>query len=216
MKDAVATMGDVLPDDAGGRDAVHVAVFSATSPDRVLSGQHVSILQKGDPDSIVVRNDIDGVGLVDPFIEETKVILPGERFWVYLYPRTITALSHKWSHPAFEAAETTYATPAQKIESEEWLKDFINTQIAEEEKLADSEIWLEDFVKHADCPGYDIVMKKVAEVADGNAGGWDEDYLHFNGWDAGGEIPDEFWKHAEIVLGKPIKGPKAKYFSCSC
>lgn len=45
---------------------------------------------------------------------------------------------------------------------------------------------------------------------------WDADeYLHFNGRDAHGEIPDEFWTHLEIATGK--KPPhKPKYFSCSC
>jgi hypothetical protein len=46
--------------------------------------------------------------------------------------------------------------------------------------------------------------------------GWSPDeYLHFDGEDAHGEIPDEFWTHLEVVTGeRPPYRPK--YFSCSC
>jgi hypothetical protein len=49
-----------------------------------------------------------------------------------------------------------------------------------------------------------------------NPGGWSPDeYMHFDGRDAHGEIPPEFWQHVEIVLGyKPEHSPSS--FSCSC
>lgn len=193
MKDAVATMGNVLPDDAGGRDAVHVAVFSAFSNTKLLPGQDVAVVERGEHDAKVAPHG-EHVGIVDPFLRHS--IEPGARFWVYLYPRTITALSHRWSHPAFEATEASYAPPSLKLESEQWLKDF---------------------TAHADCPGYYAVLGAAERVADGAPGSdFDPEYLHFDGSDAHGEIPEEFWHHVSVVLGRPIRGVKAKYFSCSC
>jgi hypothetical protein len=52
-KDAVATMGDVLPEDAGGRDAVHVAVFSAVSEERLFAGHEIIIVSHGERDTLV-------------------------------------------------------------------------------------------------------------------------------------------------------------------
>src|ERR1700722_8543189 len=123
-KDAVATMGAVLPDDAGGRDAVHVAVFSATCDNLLSPGDPVRIIVHGQADAVVALSERDNcVGIVDPFITE-KNIGEGQRFWVYLLPRTITALSHKWSHPAFEKVDSAYVPPSQKLVSEKWLRDF--------------------------------------------------------------------------------------------
>ena len=193
MKDAVATMGNILPDDAGGRDAVHVAVFSAHSKARLYPGRRVGIVAHGEVDTEVSHKG-EHIGIVDPFLDDPTE--PGERVWVYLYPRTITGLSHKWSHPAFEETATTYAPPSSKLTSEKWLRDFIGG---------------------ADCPGYETVIGAAASVADGSSGSrWDGDYLHFDGLDAHGEIPPEFWDHVSVVLGRPIKGPRAKYFSCGC
>lgn len=193
MKDAVATMGGILPDDAGGRDAVHVAVFSATADEKLRPGRAVTLIEAGEPDARVVPGAKDAIGIVDPFLDAS--VMPGERFWVYLNPRTITALSHRWSHPSFEDTETAYAPPSEKLTSEQWIRDW---------------------TKGADCPGYEAVMDAAARIADGEVVGWDDDFIHFDGRDAQGEIPPEFWHHAEIVLGQPIRGKKASYFSCSC
>lgn len=193
MKDAVATMGDILPDDAGGRDAVHVAVFSAVSEERLFPGQDVALGSLEGRDA-TVRSVGEHIGIVDPFVKQP--VPAGARFWVYLYPRSITGLSHRWMHPAFEGnSGAAYSPPANKLASEQWLRNFC---------------------ANADCPRYEIVLAEASKVADGNNPAWDDGYLHFNDYDAHGDIPPEFWDHVEVVLGRPIKGRKPSYFSCSC
>jgi hypothetical protein len=189
-KDAVATMGDLLPDDAGGRDAVHVAVFSAMADKKLHPGDDVGIVEQGEPDAKVSAK-ADPVGVVDPFLKKA-----GERFWVYLYPRTITALSHRWSHPAFEATTTVYAAPVQKLAAEQWLRNWISS---------------------TNCPGYEWFIGQAAMIADGHdQNGYDAEYMHVDGRDAHGDIPADVWPKVEIVLGRPIRGKKPSYFSCSC
>ena len=197
MKDAVATMGGLLPDNVAGRDAVHVAVFSATAREGTLfPGQHVAIVSLSEQDAIVSATaEHQTVGIVDPFLRAP--VHPGQRFWVYLYPRTITALSHRWSHPAFEATDSVYVPPSDKLKSEEWLRDFVS---------------------RTDCPSYEEVMGLAAHFAQtGDADGYGgTEYLLVRGSDAHGDIPPEFWDHAEVVLGRKIPGERPAYFSCSC
>lgn len=192
MKDAVATMGAILPDDVAGRDAVHIAVIAARATIALRPGQHVGFYADGDEGAGTVANPI---GIVDPYIKES--IKAGQRFWLYLYPRTITGLRHHWTHPAFpdDAKDRVYNRPAERLASEEWLRAFIGG---------------------ADCPSYEVVMGAVAKVADGGSPSrFDDDYLYFQDMDAHGEIPDEFWRHAEVVLGRPIS-VRPKHFSCAC
>lgn len=129
------------------------------------------------------------LGIVDPFLKVP--VQQGEWFWMVIYPRTITSLRHVWSHPALP-------DEPQPVSSR-----------------AASEAWLRDFVARSDCPTYESVIGKAVEHINGIGGGWDDDYLHFNGSDAHGEIPDEFWSHIEAVTG--LKATRrATYFSCSC
>lgn len=186
MKDAVATMGAILPDDAGGRDAVHVAVISAVAGQKLHPGQDVGFPS---PDQTGERTATTGaatkLGIVDPFIQ--GAIMPDQRFWLYLYPRTITGLRHQWTHPAFsDDTGTVYGTPAHKLAAEKWIRSF-----ADRQNLT-----------------YEEVMSAASNVDD-------SDYMCIYGSSANGEIPEEFWPMAEIVLGRPIKG-RPEYFSCSC
>lgn len=196
-KDAVATMGALLPNDAGGRDAVHVAVFSAVSSEKLMPGQDVALNTQGDADCEVSASGAH-IGIVDPFLKGAAT--PGSRFWVYLYPRSITGLSHRWSHPAFGEGGGSYATPSAQLASEQWLRDFC--------------------ASNNNCPSYDTIIRAVSgeqwqEDGYGDAVQWDGEYLHFNGSDAHGEIPREFWDHIETVIGRKVPH-RSEYFSCSC
>ena len=187
-KDAVATMGGLLPEDAGGRDAVHVAVFSAVSDEKLMPGQDIGIIHQGELDT-AVSSKATKVAIVDPFL--ARAILPGERFWAYLYPRTITSLSHRWGHPAFEDRATTYTNPASKLAAEQWIKDYIN--------------------HISNGPSYEVLLQTAAGYINSNDS---DEYLRFEE-DASGEITPEFWEKIETVLGKKSKH-RPEYFSCGC
>lgn len=191
-KDAVATMGGLLPDDTSGRDAVHVAVFSAFASVPLVPGQDVTIVHQGEKD-IEVGLVGDKVAVVDPFLKGR--VRPGQRFWAYLYPRTITALSHRWSHPALEDAQSAYSPPSAKLDSEQWIR-----------KFADS------IPLH-----YDTIMEGADDwIASKKAGNYGE-YLCFGGLLEGEYVPDEFWPHYEIVRGTTVEEDhRGSFFTCSC
>lgn len=82
------------------RDAVHVAVAAVTAAVRLVPGQHVGLVREADLDLVgpCDRN----IGIVDPFLP--GAVEPGQRFWLMLYPGTVTGLRHVWTHPVFQAA----------------------------------------------------------------------------------------------------------------
>lgn len=137
-------------------------------------------------DGCAYAKNCESIGIVDPFI--SVGVSAGEWFWLIIYPRVITSLRHVWTHP--------------KIADEPAAKTVSPT-------MSDSEIWLRNFVASADCPRYETV---IAAAVDGSR--YDE-YLHFDGQDAHGEIPPEFWDHVENVTGEKITH-RPGYFSCSC
>lgn len=131
-----------------------------------------------------------GLGIVDPFLDGP--VEKGQRFWLVVYPRQITSLRHVWEHPAFPPAVEAAPVLGDKEASEKWLREFISS---------------------SDCPDYETVIAKALN----NSDAWDSSYLHFDGEDAHGEIPPEFWDHLEIVTGKSVpSSDRAEYFSCSC
>lgn len=80
------------------RDAIHIAVAPVVAGDTLEPCYHVCLDKEGK--AIYALPD-QGVGIVDPFLRCT--VHKGQRFWLYLYPGTITSLRHTWSHPAFTA-----------------------------------------------------------------------------------------------------------------
>lgn len=188
--DALDTLGTIIGD--GEKcDAIHIAVFPIEAAERLSPGDHVVINDAGRASWVPPGR---GIGITDPFL--TNFVFPGERCWVLLYPRQITSLRHVWEHPAFPASQETAADPVADV-------------IAESDAKAASEQWLRDFCDNADVPGFhETIGAALAQQED--------DYVHFSGVDAHGEIPDEFWYHLGIYTGEAIVSNPAKHFSCGC
>ncbi len=74
-------LGKLAPSDAPDRDAVHIAVKKMIAVRVMRPGERLQS------------------GLVDPYL--TAPVRPGEHYWLFLYPNTVTSLRHCWTHPAF-------------------------------------------------------------------------------------------------------------------
>jgi hypothetical protein len=90
-------LGQIIEDGDRRRDAIHIAVAPVTAAVRLAPGQHVGLVQEGNLE--LVGPCDHNIGVVDPFLAEP--VAPGQRFWLFLYPGTITGLRHVWTHPVF-------------------------------------------------------------------------------------------------------------------
>jgi len=95
-----------LVHEEGGRDAVHVAIAPTSAPCELRPGQHVDSL--GNPEGPGIKP----VGIVDPFLREP--VQTGQRFWLFLYPNSVTSLRHEWTHPAFPTTSPAEVNQAIK------------------------------------------------------------------------------------------------------
>lgn len=93
-------LGRLIDDGDRRRDAIHIAVAPVTAAQRLAPGRHVGLVRADDLE--LVGPCDNPIGIVDPFLAAD--VEPGQRFWLFLYPGTITALRHVWTHPAFTAA----------------------------------------------------------------------------------------------------------------
>lgn len=94
----VPELGQVIAGEAR-RDAVHVAVAPVVADHLLAPGYHVC-LREGRASAVRAgERTEETVGIVDPFLD--RWVEPGERFWLFLYPNTVTSLRHVWTHPAF-------------------------------------------------------------------------------------------------------------------
>lgn len=91
-RDTTATIGTKITVNEG-RDAIHVAVEPVVAAERLIPGQHIGLTDLGLASQRVPRF----IGIVDPFLNE--FVSEGDRFWMFVYPRTITSLRHVWTHP---------------------------------------------------------------------------------------------------------------------
>lgn len=162
QQDPMESLGTILEGDHN-RDAIHVAIAPVVAAEKLAPGQDIGFIPEDDTEMVAVTDK--PIGIVDPFLK--KMVFPEQRFWMLLYPNTITGLRHDWSHPAFES-------PA-KEESETWLRSFANMAGLSYEQLIRivtnfagiGEIWIEsgssiaqealedvdrvEFWKHVEC-----------------------------------------------------------------
>lgn len=168
------------------RDAIHVAIMSVVANEHLEPGEHIGFTEHGYRVTANPRGGYKLIGIVDPFLP--KDVKEGDRFWMMLYPNTITSLKHLWTHPDISATGRGTASASEK--------------------------WLRDFADRVDAD-YDEMMR-VAETHCDENNKWGGDYLIEGGKWEGQSTPDEFWTHFAAVTGKtPADGPTG-IFSCSC
>ncbi|HYF50513.1 MAG TPA: hypothetical protein VEJ63_13970 [Planctomycetota bacterium] len=92
--------GQLITDGERRRDAIHIAVAPVAASSRLSPGQHVGLIREGNVE--LVGPSKRNIGIVDPFL--SAPVEEGQRFWLFLYPGTITGLRHVWTHPEFAAA----------------------------------------------------------------------------------------------------------------
>ena len=95
-QNAQPVLGQRLGEHDHSRDAVHLAIVSVVAAHELIPGQHIGLIDRA---SRLVGESSEPIGIVDPFL--TGTVHPGERFYLCLYPNTVTGMRHVWSHPAF-------------------------------------------------------------------------------------------------------------------
>lgn len=93
----IPRLGQLIENGERRRDAIHIAVAPVTAAVVLTPGQRVGLLQPDNPE--LVGPCERTIGVVDPFL--SGAVQPGQRFWLFLFPGTITGLRHMWTHPAF-------------------------------------------------------------------------------------------------------------------
>ena len=91
-------LGKLIEDGDRRRDAIHIAVIPVTATVNLKPGEHVGLIEDGN--ELVAPCECN-IGIVDPFL--SKDVEPQQRFWLFLYPNTITGMRHVWTHPSFRA-----------------------------------------------------------------------------------------------------------------
>lgn len=166
------------------RDAVHIAVVPVVAKNRLLPGAHVCV------DAGVAFLGKNPLGVVDPYLR--RPVEAGERFYLFLYPRTVTSLRHVWTHPAFlsEEAEAT-VNMLSASDSVTWLKEVASRFQIDYEELVH---------RAATGGGVTFGTESYRDMFD----------------DAKEE--GAFWHHLEIVTGQHYSDAHRSntFFSCSC
>lgn len=117
------------------RDAIHVAIAPVVAAENLDPGDHVGL----NPEGKATTNSDKKLGIVDPFL--TKYLQPGDRFYLVLYPNTVTGMRHHWFHPAFKLADV----PQDISESVAFIQHVAKSAGIEYVELM---MAADDFVKH--------------------------------------------------------------------
>lgn len=190
-----------------GRDAIHIAIAPAIAAKKLKPGQHVGLVDGG------FASCKDPIGIVDPFL--TGDVLPGQKFFVCLYPGTITSLRHEWTHPGF-------AMEGQVTErelSKQWIDKFADDiGLSPSVVMEAGDAWVDEgrYTTVGENEAYKDVGRKQITIVD---------LMKRNLTDK--PTPPEqddwsvwrlFWHHYAILSGKNVPETEKERcpFSCSC
>lgn len=201
------------------RDAVHIAVAPVVAGESLRPGERVSFDSNGE----AVGDEAFSIGIVDPFLAD-RVVVKGQRFWLYLYPGSITSLRHDWTHPAFrDGGEVPAASGSAAKAGAPAIKMSADLLASEAEERAKSEAWMRSWVNRYMLQDY------FDEDDDFVANDADRDTVYRFALKAGEthsmgrcieaceQVDDEWWGHWERLTGKTAKGSKrSRGFVCGC
>ena len=183
MSNAQENIGKLI-DGVAFRDAIHVAIMPVVAREDLMPGQHIGFSEGGYG---VTANPVAPyalIGIVDPFLPEK--VEQGQRFFMLLYPQTITGLRHDWSHPAISQDGHGVATASEK--------------------------WLRDFADAVDADYYEM-MQVAASHCDERWGDYLVEGGKWEGQSTPAEFWDHF---RVVTGKKPKDDIKPGIFSCSC
>lgn len=164
------------------RDAVHIAIAPVIASGNFKSGDHIGVR-----DGIAINDN--HTGIVDPLLPDG--VKTGQKFYIWLYPNTITSLRHNWEHPDF---------PKEEI-----------TQVESDEDRKESKEWLTEYAKLFDLSYSDLIEAGMTYVKHGES-----ICLNFDTPDEAYTQKEDFWRHFEIVTGTRVKDKDVHIFHCSC
>jgi hypothetical protein len=181
------------------RDAIHVAVAPVVAVGKLYPGQDIGFVEAGDTEKVGTHST-RMIGIVDPFLKSP--VFDGQRFWMFVYPQTVTGMRHEWQHPAFEAEA---APTVDKAASLQWMEEF-----AAKNHSHSSEYY--------DGMGRNYTAADLLELA--------EDFLRTGDrhvQQGSSSLRDytpvvEFWHHFEVITGTKIGDHQRGQvpFCCTC
>lgn len=166
------------------RDAIHIAVAPVVAAVRLWPGQDIGFVA-GSTER--VESSANPIGIVDPFLK--LGVVPEQRFWLWLYPNTVTSLRHEWTHPAFTAVRVIAPDKSASIA---WLKDYADeVGIDYDDLLESAKNWRlkgEWHTLRTDTPDRVYSDRRM------------------------------FWEHYEIVTGEkvPEEDKEDNFITCAC
>lgn len=94
MQNNEIQVGQLITDGNAQIDAIHFALCPVFAYETLYPGQDVGFCNEA---SVSAIGSHKRIGIVDPFLKNP--VYPEQRFWLFLYPNTITSLRHVWEHP---------------------------------------------------------------------------------------------------------------------
>lgn len=186
MSDTQKLLGKIIVGDAF-RDAIHIAVAPVEAAQTLKPGQHVGLDTAGRAHAAESH-----IGIVDPLLPRN--VAAGQRFFLYLYPGTITSLRHEWTHPAFP--QEIILASGTKSASEAWMRKWAVEHMGYD--------YYGDTDKLSDEEAYENAIRAGRNISVGPY----ESAREF--------ITHEWWNHWEIITGQRGEREDGHSFSCSC
>lgn len=182
--DKIPKLGQLIVDEQA-RDAVHIAIAPVTAGEQLNPGDRIGFIG----DAYTVGIEGKHIGIVDPYL--TNKVAKGDKFYMFLFPNTITSLKHDWTHPDFQKEDDLFEM----------------TPTIEKLTTSENKKWIEEFARTLGVT-YDDLMDAAANY---RAYG---DYFVRGGDFEGAYISEEFWDNYDIITKET--GDRGSFLSCSC